>query len=148
MLLDNDFFITNFEVNQLLLNNYEINNEKLELFKSFTLILLNNIDETFLGDDILMSSYDVKNHFEWSFNQTINNFEKENIFFKKKGFLFMFLNIFFLFIFYLNKNRREKNMLIEKINLLFDLNFENEFMKKNFFLAYNLFNNSLTNGNS
>lgn len=148
MLLDNDFFITNFEVNQLLLNNYEINNEKLELFKSFTLILLNNIDETFLGDDILMSSYDVKNHFEWSFNQTINNFEKENIFFKKKGFLFMFLNVFFLFIFYLNKNRREKNMLIEKINLLFDLNFENEFMKKNFFLAYNLFNNSLTNGNS
>ena len=37
------------------------------------------IDKTYLGDDCISSNEEIKGHFDWCFNKTIENFKKENI---------------------------------------------------------------------
>ena len=66
--------------------------EKLELFSDFSHSLNSLILDTYLGENdvnetkIVLSESDDKNHFEWCWNKTIDNFDKENIKFNKKRF--------------------------------------------------------------
>lgn len=57
-----------------------INPLKVELFRDFTLSLLDIVHATYPGDDIKSDSY-FENHFNYCFNKTINNFAKEQLFF-------------------------------------------------------------------
>ena len=74
---------------------FRINNiisEKMELYYDFSFSLYYLILETYLGEEdninetkIVMSNEDKQKHFDWCWDKTINNFNKENIVFNDKG---------------------------------------------------------------
>lgn len=122
---------------------YNISREKTELFHDFLVSLYDLVDETFLGSDVLESEENQKNHFTWCWDKTIENFNKEKIFFKERGENYEYFWSFFLEAYYFNqldgqtirirdyfyklfdfkhrKTRSELDMLTE-IYKLFDIN--------------------------
>jgi hypothetical protein len=54
--------------------------EKSELYYDFISSLINLIDETYLGSDIISTQEDMINHFMWCFQKVASNFEKERIY--------------------------------------------------------------------
>lgn len=82
---------------------YKIHNivyEKAELYCDFFISLIELIDSTYLGYDVLNNESDILGHFSWCFNKVLSNFEQENIFFNKKGEHFENLWNFFYDSFY------------------------------------------------
>jgi hypothetical protein len=79
---------------------YNISREKTDLFYDFVTSLYELIDETFLGADVLQSEDDQRNHFTWCWNATIENFNKEKIYFKEKGNHYEYFWNFFLEAYY------------------------------------------------
>lgn len=77
-----------------------ISREKLELFHDFVISLDTLIEDTFLGYDVINDDQTVKEHFTWCWNKVISNFEKEKIFFKRKGTHFVYFFTFFQSAFY------------------------------------------------
>ncbi len=62
---------------------YRVNNvipEKIELYLDFIKSLYDLITTTYLGDDI-MFELDMKKHFNWCWNQVIQSFRSEHIYF-------------------------------------------------------------------
>ena len=55
---------------------YNISREKTELFYDFLMSLHNLIDETYLGEDVIMTTEDQINHFTWCCDKTIESFNK------------------------------------------------------------------------
>ena len=64
---------------------YNISREKTELFYDFLMSLYNLLQETYLGPEVFELEEDQKNHFTWCWDKTIENFNKEKIFFKERG---------------------------------------------------------------
>lgn len=81
---------------------YNINQQKIELFYDFLFSLYNLIDETYLGEESIQSESDQRGHFDWCWKKTIDNFSKENIHFKDKGYHYDYLWTFFNEAFYYN----------------------------------------------
>ncbi len=122
---------------------YNISREKIELFHDFLISLYDLVSETYLGTDVIITEEDQRSHFIWCWDKTIENFNKEKIFFKDRGSFFeYFWNFFFeayyyqqtenrpvriteyfdkLFNFKYRKSRSELDMLTE-IYKLFELN--------------------------
>ena len=61
---------------------HNISREKTELFYDFLVSLHELIEQTFLGEDIIKTEEIQRNHFTWCWDKTIENFNKERIFFK------------------------------------------------------------------
>ena len=99
---------------------HNISCEKTELFYDFLSSLFNLIEETYLGVDVLEIEDDQKNHFMWCWNKTIENFEKEKIFFKNKGTHHEYLWNFFLEAFYYTKLEGRNIKISEYFFKLFD----------------------------
>ncbi len=78
--------------------------EKTLLYRDFLISLLDLLDSTYLGKDVMVEEDDIKNHFLWCFNEIINKFEKEKIYFRRDGFYVEYLWAFFRQTFYLNDN--------------------------------------------
>ena len=79
----------------------------MELYYDFSFSLYYLILETYLGEEdninetkIVMSNEDKQKHFDWCWDKTINNFNKENIVFKDKGEHYDYFNQFFMDTFY------------------------------------------------
>ncbi len=51
--------------------------EKTEIYKKFTLLLLNNISEFYLDKKSLNNDTDIKNHFNWCYLRTCDKFSEE-----------------------------------------------------------------------
>jgi hypothetical protein len=91
--------------------------EKLELYSDFTHSLNNLIFNTYLGESevnetkIILTEDDDRNHFEWCWNKTIENFDKENIKFDKKGEHFDYFESFFGETFYNQKDNKVKSSI-------------------------------------
>lgn len=110
---------------------FRVNNiifERLELFSDFSHSLNLIIFETYLGENtlpnetkIIMTDDDNAKHFEWCWNKTIENFEKENIFFNKKGDHYEYFQSFFIDIFYNQSDDKIKKSISNFFNDLFDL---------------------------
>jgi hypothetical protein len=89
----------------------------LELYSDFTHSLNSLILNTYLGENdvnetkIVLSESDDKNHFEWCWNKTIDNFDKENIKFNKKGEHFDYFESFFGETFYNQKDTKVKSSI-------------------------------------
>lgn len=61
---------------------YKANNiirERSDLYHDFIYSLIQLIDETYLGKDVIETQEDMVNHFTWCFNKVIEDFEKERI---------------------------------------------------------------------
>lgn len=97
--------------------------EKLELFSDFLHSLNYLILDTYLGDNdvssetkISLSDDDILNHFNWCWNKTIDNFEKENLLFERYGEHFEYFESFYLQIFYEQKEKKIR----ESISVFFE----------------------------
>lgn len=102
---------------------YNISREKTELFRDFLISLYNLIDETYLGEDVMIYEEDQKNHFTWCWDKTINNFSKEKIYFKFRGNYYEYFWNFFYEAFYLTKIDQKPNKIVEYVNKLFNYNY-------------------------
>ena len=79
---------------------YNISREKTELFYDFVVSLYELIDDTYLGSDVIISEEDQRNHFNWCWDKTIENFNKEKIYFKERGQHYQYFWNFFLEAYY------------------------------------------------
>jgi hypothetical protein len=108
---------------------FRVNNiipEKLELYSDFTHSLNHLIFDTYLGESdinetkIVLTESDDRNHFEWCWNRTIDNFGKETIKFDKKGEHFEYFESFFGETFYNQKDMKVKSSIGVFFTDLFD----------------------------
>jgi hypothetical protein len=102
---------------------YNMTREKTELYYDFLVSLLDIIEETYLGLDVMTSQTDIKNHFIWCFDKLIENFEKERIFFKNRGNHFEYLWLFFYEAFYETDYEGGINKIREYFHKLFNFNY-------------------------
>jgi hypothetical protein len=103
----------------------ELNN----LFQDFCFSFYFLLKETYLGDMInenikntfiVMTEQDNLSHFKWCWLKTIENFEKENIFFKFKEQDYDYFESFFMEIFYEQKNQEIRDSLNDFLKQLFN----------------------------
>jgi hypothetical protein len=109
---------------------FRVNNiipEKMDLYYDFTFSLYYLIIETYLGHDemtsvtkIIISDEDKKNHFEWCWEKTINNFNKESVVFNDKGEHYDYFLEFFMEIFYNQKDDKIRLSISTFFNDIFD----------------------------
>jgi hypothetical protein len=102
--------------------------EKLELFSDFSQSLNELIVETYLGESdspnetkVVMTEEDKVNHFVWCWNKVVDNFQKENIRFNKKGEHFDYFISFFQEIFYKQENKKVRDSVSGFFDELFDI---------------------------
>ncbi len=102
--------------------------EKLELFSDFSQSLNELIVETYLGESdspnetkVVMTEEDKINHFVWCWNKVVDNFQKENIRFNKKGEHFDYFISFFQEIFYKQENKKVRDSVSGFFDELFDI---------------------------
>ena len=79
---------------------YNISREKTELFYDFVVSLYELIDDTYLGSDVIISEDDQRNHFNWCWDKTIENFNKEKIHIKERDNAYLYFWNFFLEAYY------------------------------------------------
>ena len=109
---------------------FSVNNlipEKSELFYDFTISLTSLMKDTYLGEEtspnetkVLLSEEDKLNHFDWCWNTTISNFNKENVKFNLKGEHYDYFSNFFMEIFYNQKNISIRGSIQSFLTELFD----------------------------
>ena len=102
--------------------------EKLELFSDFSQSLNELIVDTYLGESdspnetkVVMTEEDKINHFVWCWNKVVDNFQKENIRFNKKGEHFDYFISFFQEIFYKQENKKVRDSVSGFFDELFDI---------------------------
>jgi hypothetical protein len=104
---------------------YRANNiirERSELYYDFIISLLDLIDETYLGSDVIDSEEKIINHFTWCFNKVVSNFEYERIYFANKLDNYEYLWYFFYKGYYKTENDHKYAILLEYFSLLFSYN--------------------------
>lgn len=102
---------------------YNISRDRIVLFYDFLSSLYLLVDDTFLGVDVLYDESDQRNHFNWCWNQIIDDFSKEKIFFKDKGNHYEYFWNFFFEAYYLIKQENKENKISEYFYKLFDFRY-------------------------
>lgn len=97
-----------------------ITTEKVELFRDFSISLSYLIEDTYLGDDVVLYQDDQINHFNWCWKKNLDNFKKENIFFQEKGEHYYYFLAYFMDIYYGNGNKT-KSLFTKIINFWDDV---------------------------
>lgn len=108
---------------------YKANNikyDKCELYYDFIVTLNKLVVETFLGDDVINSEEDIKNHFNWCVEKIFTNFKNENIIFDSMDDIKSYFYNFYVELFY---NVNNKNEVLDKLNKLPTLSFSYSRMK-------------------
>jgi hypothetical protein len=108
---------------------FSVNNiiyERAELYRDFCVSLVNLINDTYFGDNdgkfesnIKMSDDDNLKHFDWCWNKTVENFEKENIRFVKEGNHKIYFKSFLGDVFYNQTNQTVKQSISYFLNDIF-----------------------------
>jgi len=98
-----------------------IRSEKTELFFDFIISLFYIIEETYLGDDVVITDEQKEGHFLWCWKKTIMDFTKENIEFKPKGQHYSYFFNFFYEGFYKSEIDEKVNKLKNFLKQLFKL---------------------------
>ena len=112
---------------QFWIDSNDICYQKLELFEDFTKSLVTLIYKTYLGDtegqetNISITEDDNLKHFEWCWNKTIENFNKEGVYFNEKGDHKEFVQSFFEETFYKQKIKEVKMSLNKFFDEVFNL---------------------------
>lgn len=76
-----------------------------EFIKDFLFFLLDKIEKTYLGDEI-MKTENKREHFEWCMDEAVSNFKKEEIYINiSKDFISKLFDIFNMYYYSLKKNR-------------------------------------------
>jgi len=123
---------------------HNIIREKAELYYDFISSLLNLIDETYLGADILQSENDMFNHFTWCFNKIMSNFEQEKIHFISKNTHKEYLWLLFYKSYYKSNNEEKYKILSQYFKTLFTFNkVKNPVELESFIDLYKIFDQNL-----
>jgi hypothetical protein len=77
-----------------------------------------------LGSDVIETEEDQKNHFTWCWDKTIENFNKEKIFFKERGQHYQYFWNFFLEAYYFVQLDNESSKISEYFFKLFDFKYK------------------------
>lgn len=101
---------------------YNISREKVILFHDFLISLYEIIDDTYMGDDLLQDDEDIQNHFKWCWNNVIESFNQEKIFFKKEGPHFDYIMGFFYEGYYMSKRKNQEVTLLRIFDVIFNEN--------------------------
>ena len=96
-----------------------------DIFKSLDYI----IRDTYMGDNIddvketkiIISQEDNKKHFEWCWDKTISDFEKENIFVSEVGEHKDYVESFYFDTFYVQPDQMVKDSIPKFLNQIFDM---------------------------
>ena len=80
---------------------YNIIRERVELYKDFTINLLNYIHNTYLGRDYINTEKQMREHFTWCYGKVLDEFYEEEISFYENNELFEYFYIYYLDQFYL-----------------------------------------------
>jgi hypothetical protein len=103
---------------------YKANNiihEKTELFHDFVFSIFTLMHSTYMGDDVTEKDADKINHFNWCWNRTIDNFEKEKISFERIGTHYDFFWQFFSDAFYYEENKEDISKIEQFFSSIFNL---------------------------
>ena len=123
---------------------HNIIREKTELYCDFVMSLLDIIEETYLGHDIINTKEDATNHFTWCFNTLITRFSHEKIRFKPQRDLYDYFFIFFWDTFYLNESPDQSIKIRNFFNKLFGFKQDKNEIEFGFLLElYKLFEQNL-----
>ncbi len=101
---------------------YNISIEKLILFYDFNISLFQILQQTYLGNDVMILDKHQKEHFTWCWKKTIQNFSKENIVFKNYDTLFQYYWEFYYEAFYQKHLSNESIKIKDYFKILFDFN--------------------------
>lgn len=118
---DLDFGVLETEFLDTWYKGHNIIHEKCELYCDFFISLLDKIDTTYLGKEILTNEKDTRNHFMWCLNIILLNFEKEKIKFTSKNNLNEFLFLLFDKLYYNSKYDEPHEMVKMYFKTLFDI---------------------------
>lgn len=99
---------------------YNISHEKTNLFYDFLISLYELIEGTYLGEDVINTESEQHSHFIWCWNKTIDNFNKEKIFFKETGTHMEYFWNFFLEAYYFTKLEGNSIKIKEYFYRVFD----------------------------
>lgn len=126
---------------------FRVNNiipEKMELYYDLSYSLYLLIKTTYLGDSnvpnetkVEMNESDNIKHFDWCWNKTMDNFEKENITFERNGEHYDYFFSFFNEIYY----NQPKEVLRNSIDVFFNdlFNREKPFTQVDLDLIFNIY---------
>ena len=103
---------------------YNISREKTELFYDFIITLYELLEDTYLGNDVMISEEDQKNHYTWCWDKVIENFTKERIYFKERGSCYEYFWNFFLEAFYFAQLDDNQLKIREYFKKLFDFTYK------------------------
>lgn len=99
---------------------YNVSREKIDLFNDFIQSFYSLLEETFMGVEVYETELDQKNHFTWCWDKTIENFDKEKIYFKDRGNCYEYFWNFFLEAYYISQIDGKKNMIDIYFDKLFN----------------------------
>ena len=105
----------------LWLRAHNVSVEKSGLFFDFICSLYLLIQDTFLGEDTIITIEDKKGHFIWCWEKNIDNFCDENIHFKTKGEHYDYFWNFFSESFYKDSDKESIEKMDIYLNRLFKL---------------------------
>jgi hypothetical protein len=93
---------------------YIIVKDRVEIFKDFTLNLLNHIHYYYIDKESLSADQDIRNHYVWCFNRVCEEFKKEEIDFSKNKELREYFYDYYYHQFYkIDKNNMNQNTSLE-----------------------------------
>lgn len=127
---------------------YRVNNivpEKIGLYLDFIKSLYDLITSTYLGDDV-MDDLDIKKHFNWCWNQVIESFRREHIYFVDNVEIYTYFSTLFMESFYeeLDKSHENVGELMEFWSDTFQYNpIKTRSELETFFDLYKLFDKSI-----
>jgi hypothetical protein len=79
---------------------HNIIKERVELYKDFTINLLNYINDTYLGKEYIKTPHDIEGHFNWCYGKVLSEFDDEEISFYGNDELYDYFYGYFLDQFY------------------------------------------------
>lgn len=106
---------------EILFQAYNISHEKIKLFHDFLLSLYETIDATYMGNDVMKAEEDYKNHFNWCWNKTLEDFKKEKIIFNDRGLHYIYFWNFFYEAYYHLQEINVDIKIKEYLRVLFDI---------------------------
>ena len=124
---------------------YIIVKDRVEIYKEFTINLLNYIYDYYLDRETLKEDIDIRNHFNWCFNKVCDEFKEEGLNFSKNEPLRQYFLEFFYHQFYKRENSEISLGYFERfwVNIFTIAGQKNKNVMNTMIELYNIFDTSV-----
>lgn len=122
---DDDDILKEYEIMKKM-KSHNIIRERVDLYKDFTINLINYIYDTYLGKEYINKEDDIRGHFDWCYNKVLDEFAEENIFFHENDDLYYYFFQYFHSQFYQIDEIKEIKYYIEFWDNIFNINKKNK----------------------